>query len=204
MFHPKILCYNFKGFNWTNETFCCVLMAMGELGIFTVICRCANAEIRMCWIAFVPDLLLHTVLPWIFFLCMFFTSLFLSLSHISSALSLFYSSESSEVSSYFRGNKLSVSLCLQLLWDLKAAFLLFSVLVTFSVTHTRTRTHYSDTATIWNCSPFFHFWNLQRRRMMLDTWMWLCQKWSILPRNWAPCQKGWPTTRCSWQQPHHP
>lgn len=89
--------------------------------------------------------------------CLFFT--FLSLSHISSARSLFYSSEGSEVSSYFRGNKLSVSLCLQLLRDLKAAFLLFSVLVTFSVKHTHTHKPYSDTEALLPISFFFSFFS---------------------------------------------
>lgn len=67
-------------------------------------------------------------------------------------------------------------------------FVILALPASISVTYAR-----------FNHSVSFSFFpisqHLQKRRMMQDIWMWLCQKWSILPQSWARCQRGWPATR---------
>lgn len=122
-------------------------MVSGEVGIFeTVECLCANAQMRMFWVvslqshSFVPPLLLQKYsIVWFFFFVFLKASLPrpLSLSHFFLHCAPF--SESTEVSSYFRGNKLSVSPFFSN-WDVRAAFLLFSLSLPQSLSHTHSLT----------------------------------------------------------------
>lgn len=174
----------------------------------------------MCCIDFVLVLLLHrySIVLNLFFQRLHFFCLFslplLCFSYFPFSLFLF-SSKSSEVSSHFSGYKLSVSQCVSSCSEIWRLPFCYSLSLSHSLSHAHALMHartytFIHTQTFLNrsvCFPFFffffHFWNLQRKRMMLGTWMWQCQTWSILPRSWARCQRGWRTTRCSWQQPSH-